>query len=54
MAVGVGKQIVSVDVFDKPETCRRVWNRLLTGVIMMLWNLDRPQTGLVLLTRTLH
>jgi hypothetical protein len=34
MAVGVGKLIVSVDVFDKPETCRRVWNRLLTGVIM--------------------
>jgi hypothetical protein len=34
MAVGVGKQIVSVDVFDKPETCRQVWNRLLTGVIM--------------------
>ena len=34
MAVGVGKQIVSVDVFDKPESCRQVWNRLLTGVIM--------------------
>jgi hypothetical protein len=34
MAVAIGKQIVSVDLFDKPETCRRVWNRLLTGVIM--------------------
>jgi hypothetical protein len=24
---------VSVDVFDKPETCRKVWDRLLSGVV---------------------
>jgi len=34
LAVGVGKRIVSVDLFDKPSTCRLVWNRLLTGVIL--------------------
>jgi hypothetical protein len=34
LAVGIGKKIVSVDVFDKPSTCREVWNRLLTGVIL--------------------
>jgi hypothetical protein len=34
MAVGIGKKIVSVDVFDKPSTCREVWDRLLTGVIL--------------------
>ena len=34
LAVGIGKRIVSVDLFDKPSTCRQVWNRLLTGVIM--------------------
>lgn len=34
LAVAVGKQIVSVDLFDKPATCRKVWDRLLTGVIM--------------------
>ena len=33
-AVAVGKNIVAVDVFDKPETCRKVWNRLLSGVTM--------------------
>jgi len=34
LAVGIGKKIVSVDLFDKPSTCRDVWNRLMTGVIM--------------------
>lgn len=34
LAVGIGKRIVSVDLFDKPTTCRQVWNRLLTGVIL--------------------
>jgi hypothetical protein len=34
LAVAVGKQIVSVDLFDKPSTCQKVWDRLLTGVIM--------------------
>jgi hypothetical protein len=40
LAVGIGKRIVSVDFFDKPATCREVWNRLLTGVI-----LDALQAG---------
>lgn len=39
-AVAVGKTIVSVDMFDKPSTCRKVWDRLLTGVIM-----DALETG---------
>jgi hypothetical protein len=34
LAVAVGQKIVSVDLFDKPSTCRKVWDRLLTGVIM--------------------
>jgi len=34
LAVGIGSRIVSIDLFDKPSTCREVWNRLLTGVIM--------------------
>jgi hypothetical protein len=34
LAVAVGKKVVSVDLFDKPSTCRKVWDRLLTGVIM--------------------
>ena len=34
VAVGVGPKVVCVDVFDKPATCRKVWDRLLTGTIM--------------------
>jgi hypothetical protein len=34
LAVAVGGKVVSVDLFDKPSTCRKVWGRLLTGVVM--------------------
>jgi hypothetical protein len=34
LVVAVGNKIVSIDLFDKPSTCRKVWDRLLTGVIM--------------------
>jgi hypothetical protein len=34
MAVAVGGQVVSVDLFDKPATCRKVWNRLLSGALL--------------------
>lgn len=34
LAVAVGGKILSVDLFDKPATCEKVWDRLLTGAIM--------------------
>ena len=34
MAVAVGKTVVAMDLFDKPSTCAKVWDRLLTGVVM--------------------
>jgi hypothetical protein len=34
VAVAVGGRVVSVDLFDKPATCRKVWDRLLTGVVL--------------------
>jgi hypothetical protein len=34
LAVAVGDRVVAVDLFDRPETCRKVWDRLLTGVVM--------------------
>jgi hypothetical protein len=34
LAVAVGKSVVAVDIFDKPSTCAKVWDRLLTGVVM--------------------
>jgi pSer/pThr/pTyr-binding forkhead associated (FHA) protein len=30
--VAVGRRIVSLDLFDAPDTCRRVWDRLVTGL----------------------
>jgi hypothetical protein len=34
VAIAVGKEIVALDLFDKASTCRKVWDRLLTGVAM--------------------
>jgi len=31
MIVAVGAKVVALDMFDRPSTCRKVWNRLLTG-----------------------
>ena len=33
MAVAIGDRVVSVDVFDKPTTCEKVWKRMLSGVV---------------------
>lgn len=33
MAVAIGAQVITIDVFDKPSTCEKVWHRLLTGVV---------------------
>ncbi len=32
LAVVIGRRIVGCDLFDKPSTCRKVWDRLLSGV----------------------
>jgi hypothetical protein len=34
LAVAVGSRVVSVDVFDAPEPCRKVWARLLSGLVL--------------------
>jgi hypothetical protein len=34
LAVALGGKVVSVDLFDRPATCRKVWERLLSGVVM--------------------
>jgi hypothetical protein len=34
MAVVIGKRVVGCDLFDKPSTCRKVWDRLLSGVTL--------------------
>ncbi len=33
MVVALRGRIVALDVFDKPSTCRKVWKRMLSGVV---------------------
>jgi hypothetical protein len=44
LAVAVGPQVVAVDVFDRPSTCRKVWDRLLSGVVMDALEAGQPET----------
>jgi len=34
VAVAIGERVVALDVFDKPSTCRKVWDRILSGCIL--------------------
>ncbi len=34
LAVAVGGKIVSVDLFDAPETCKKVWPRVMSGMAL--------------------
>lgn len=34
LAVALGNRIVALDLFDKPVTCRKVWQRLLSGYVL--------------------
>jgi hypothetical protein len=34
LAVAIGTRVVTVDVFNKPATCKKVWNRLLSGLLV--------------------
>jgi hypothetical protein len=34
LAAAVGGKVVSVDLFDKPATCQKVWDRLLEGLVL--------------------
>ncbi len=33
MAVAIAGKIISVDLFDKPSTCEKVWRRMLSGLV---------------------
>jgi hypothetical protein len=34
LAVAVEDRVVAIDVFDKPSTCEKVWDRLLSGAVL--------------------
>ena len=42
-AVAVGGKVVAIDLFDKPTTCGRVWNRLLSGAILDALELQQAE-----------
>jgi len=48
IAVAIGKKIVAVDLFDKPATCQKVWDRLMTGYVLDALEVEseegRPET----------
>jgi hypothetical protein len=44
-AVAVGKKVVAVDLFDKAPTCRKVWDRLLTGPVIDALESGRTNQG---------
>ncbi len=41
LAVAIGPAVVGLDLFDKPATCQKVWDRLLSGFIMDALEADR-------------
>ena len=42
MAIAIGNNVVGVDLFDKPSTCKKVWNRLLSG---FAWDALESKSG---------
>ncbi len=34
LAVAIGSQVLTADLFDKPATCEKVWGRLLSGLVL--------------------
>ncbi len=49
LAVAIGTKIVAVDLFDKPTTCQKVWNRLLSGFVLDALEVQ-PEEGQVAAT----
>src|SRR4051794_26670242 len=43
VTAAVGPQVVAVDVFDRPSTCRKVRDRLLPGVVMDALEAGQPE-----------
>jgi hypothetical protein len=42
-AVAVGQAVVACDLFDKPSTCEKTWNRLLSGVVLDAMELEETE-----------
>jgi Protein kinase domain len=47
VALGIGTQLVSIDLFDSPETCQAYWRRLVEGAALEGLGAPRQPAGLV-------
>jgi hypothetical protein len=56
VAVAIGDKVVTLDLFDKPSTCRKVWGRLLSGLVLdaLEAEQDAPQTEVADVERLLE
>jgi hypothetical protein len=45
LAVAIRGRLVSVDFFDKPSTCQKVWDRLLSGMVFDAMESEQSDTG---------
>ena len=43
VAIALGEKVVALDLFDKPAICEKVWDRLLTGVVLDALELEADQ-----------
>lgn len=43
VAFSIGSNVVMLDLFDKPSTCERVWDRLLSGLVFDALEAERGQ-----------
>ncbi len=34
LAVAIGSQVVTADLFDQPATCQKLWDKLLSGLVL--------------------
>ena len=42
LAIALGDQVTSIDLFDQPSTCRKVWKRLLSGMVLDALQTPKP------------
>ena len=46
LAVAVRERIVAIDLFDRTDTCRKVWDRLLSGAVFDAMAVENGKSGI--------
>ncbi len=45
LAIGIGGELVSIDLFDKPQTCEAYWRQLVDGAMLEALGADAARRG---------